>query len=169
MSPRAAWRLERLGFGEVYDFVPGKLGWFSEGMPLEGSPADEPLIGAVVSSDVPTCPPEAPIGEVAERVRASPDGLCLITNEERIVLGRVRAKDLEGMLEGGEDRPVEAVMEPDPSTFRPNVGLVEMLEYMQRHSMEAAIVTTASGRLVGLLRSDDAARILRERHRHHDA
>ena len=36
MSPRAACRLESLGFGEVYDYVAGKLDWMAAGLPTEG-------------------------------------------------------------------------------------------------------------------------------------
>ncbi len=36
MSPRAAWRLESLGFTRVYDYVAGKVDWFAAGFPREG-------------------------------------------------------------------------------------------------------------------------------------
>ena len=36
MSPRAAWRLESLGFTKVYDYVPGKTDWLAAGLPREG-------------------------------------------------------------------------------------------------------------------------------------
>lgn len=42
MSPRAACRLERLGFKKVYDFVPGKLAWLAMGWPREGTAAAVP-------------------------------------------------------------------------------------------------------------------------------
>src|SRR6266511_4403171 len=37
MSPRAAWRLESMGFAEVYDYVAGKADWGAAGLPLEGT------------------------------------------------------------------------------------------------------------------------------------
>jgi rhodanese-related sulfurtransferase len=37
MSPRAAWRLESIGFTEVHDYVAGKADWGSAGLPLEGT------------------------------------------------------------------------------------------------------------------------------------
>ncbi len=36
MSPRAAWRLESLGF----DYVAGKADWMASGLPVEGKLAD---------------------------------------------------------------------------------------------------------------------------------
>ena len=37
MSQRAAWQLERLGFGEVYDFVAGKSYWIASARPTIGT------------------------------------------------------------------------------------------------------------------------------------
>ena len=36
MSPRAAWRLEGLGFEKVFDYVPGEADWFASGLPRDG-------------------------------------------------------------------------------------------------------------------------------------
>ncbi len=41
MSPRAASRLESLGFREAYDYAAGKADWFAAGLPMEG-PAGRP-------------------------------------------------------------------------------------------------------------------------------
>ena len=46
MSPRAAWRLEGLGFERVYDYVPGKADWFASGLPKEGR-----LVGLLYRED----------------------------------------------------------------------------------------------------------------------
>jgi hypothetical protein len=35
-SPRAACRLETLGFGEVYDYVAGNVDWLAHNLPIEG-------------------------------------------------------------------------------------------------------------------------------------
>jgi hypothetical protein len=45
MSPRAAWRLEGMGFTEVYDYPPGKADWSASGLPMEVTRANEPTIG----------------------------------------------------------------------------------------------------------------------------
>ena len=39
MSPRAACRLELLGFTQVYDYVLGKADWLAYGLPTEGEQA----------------------------------------------------------------------------------------------------------------------------------
>ena len=45
MSARAAWRLESLGFSQVYRYTPGKMDWLARGLPREGAAA------AVIQAD----------------------------------------------------------------------------------------------------------------------
>ena len=49
-------------------------------------------------------------------------------------------------------------MRPGPSTFRPNVSVVEMLEYMHENALDTAPVTRSDGTLVGLVLQKDAER-----------
>ena len=62
-----------------------------------------------------------------------------------------------GQLAAEGSGPVEAFMRPGPSTFRPNVPIDEMAEYMIEHDLASSPITTNQGRLVGLLRREDAA------------
>ena len=57
-------------------------------------------------------------------------------------------------LDADPATPVEQIMDPGPSTFRPNVSLEEMAHYMQEHQLTRAWVTTSDGKLVGLLERD---------------
>jgi hypothetical protein len=59
MSPRAAARLEALGFTQVYDYVAGNADWGSFGLPLEGRRSSSTRVGAHVRTDVPACGPPA--------------------------------------------------------------------------------------------------------------
>jgi len=163
MSPRAAWRLEALGFSEVYDYKEGKLGWLAAGLPTEGTNAERPRAGDVARKDAPTCSIAERLGEVAERVRAAGWHACVVINDERIVFGLLRAKELEA----GPDRRIEEVMRPGPSTFRPHVGALEMAAYMSEHNLESSPITTSDGRLVGILLRDDVMKIAREEHERH--
>jgi hypothetical protein len=90
MSPRAAWRLEGLGFERVYDYVPGKADWFASGLPKEGRLALIPTIGDAARREVPTSAPVEKIGVVRER-KMSWDS-CVVVNKERVVLGLLREK-----------------------------------------------------------------------------
>jgi Mg/Co/Ni transporter MgtE len=85
----------------------------------------------------------------------------VVTNEERVVLGLLRA----GELEQGQDEPVEKMMRPGPSTFRPHVPIEELAHHMIHHDLPNSPVTTSNGRLVGLLRREDAARVALEQTR----
>ena len=71
MSPRAAWRLEGMGFSRVYDYVPGKADWSASGLPTEGTRAGTPTIGEAARRDVPTCAPAEKVGAVRERLGGS--------------------------------------------------------------------------------------------------
>jgi len=154
MSPRAAWRLESLGFGEVYDYVAGKLDWMGAGLPTEGTNAMRPRAGDVSRKDVPTAQLDERLGEVLERVRAMGWDAAVVINSERVVLGLMRSKELEK----DPDLRVEQVMRPGPSTFRPYVSIKEMAENMTQHQRESSPITTSDGRLVGLLLQKDAVR-----------
>jgi rhodanese-related sulfurtransferase len=134
LSPRAAWRLETLGFGQVYDFVTGKVGWLAAGLPTEGRDAGEPRIGALVA-DVATCALDADLASL-------PEGRVVVVDSRGVVLGVVPA-----------DRPSSGtaadVMREGPSTFRPNVPVGEMRDYLAEHDLDCVLVTRADGTLVG--------------------
>ena len=151
MSPRAAWRLESLGFNEVYDYTVGKLDWMAAGLPTEGTNAGLPRAGGLARKDTPTCGPEEKLGAVRDRVHALDWDAVVVVNGERIVFGLLRATELA--LDG--DQPISKAMRPGPSTFRPYVLAKEMAHSMVEHKLESSPVTTSDGRLVGLLLQKD--------------
>jgi Mg/Co/Ni transporter MgtE len=151
-----------MGFTEVYDYVAGKLDWLAAGGPIEGSSAGQPRAGEVARGDVPTCGLDERLGEVAARARAAGWDACVVVNQQRVVLGLLRAKELDG----DPDSRIEAAMRPGPSTFRPHVSVAELAHYLLDHDVDNAPITTSDGRLVGLLRRDDALRVA---HGHHQA
>ena len=152
MSPRAAWRLESLGFGDVYDYVAGKVDWMAAGLPTEGTNAQRPRAGDVARRDVPTAQLDERLGDVRERVRAVGWDAAVVINSERVVLGLLRSKELEKDPALG----IEQAMRPGPSTFRPYVSIKEIAEQMTKHALESSPITTSDGRLVGLLLQKDA-------------
>jgi predicted transcriptional regulator len=158
MSPRAAWRLESLGFTKVYDYVDGKADWFAAGLSREGAQEAHTRTGHLARRNVPTCRSAEHIGEVRERVRAAGWDRCIVVNDQRVVLGMLAGKELA--LD--DDAVVEEVMQLGPSTFRPNVLCEEIVDYMRKRDMEHAVITTSNGRLVGLLHRSDAEGALEE-------
>jgi hypothetical protein len=115
MSPRAAARLESLGFTKVYDYVAGKADWGSAGLPLEGAAA--PWVGELARSEVPTCRLDEPLRGVRERVRASAFDTCIVVNEHGVVLGRLGRH----ALRADDGATVEEAMTAGPGTVRPNL------------------------------------------------
>ncbi len=155
MSPRAAWRLESLGFTHVYDYVGGKADWFSAGLPREGELTSIPRAGDVARPDL-TCQPTERINDVIDRVRAAGKDTCIVTTDGGVVLGRVRTARLDGDSQG----PVEEVMELGPTTTRADTMLESILERLNARNVESILVATSEGRLVGTLyRSDAEARL----------
>ncbi len=140
-----------MGFTQVYDYTAGKLDWLAAGLATEGSNAQHPRAGDVARGDVPTCGMDERLGEVAKRVRAAGWDACVVVNAERVVLGLLRAKELDA----DQDLRIEQAMRPGPSTFRPYVSIEEMARSMADRDLDSSPITTSDGRLVGLLRRRD--------------
>jgi Mg/Co/Ni transporter MgtE len=157
MSPRAASRLETLGFEQVYDYVAGKADWGSAGLPLEGMNGSESRAGAYVRTDVPTCRPEDRLHLVCERLDATSWDTCFVVDEHGVVLGRLGRRAIRGRA----DVLAENAMTSGPSTIRPSARLRDVVERMQRQTLTNLPVTRSDGTLVGLLRREDAEAALR--------
>lgn len=147
----------------MYDYTDGKLDWLAAGLPAEGRNARRPRAGEVARKDVPTCGLSDRIGEVRDRVASAGWDTCVVVNDERVVLGLLRGEQLAK----GEDELVEHVMRPGPSTFRPYVAVEDLVHYMLHHDLDSSPITTSDGRLVGLLRAEEAARVAHEQHAGH--
>src|SRR5713101_6163382 len=111
MSPRAAWRLESIGFTRVYDYSAGKADWGSFGLPLEGQRHSGKRVGAHLRADVPTCTLEEALRDVRARVRDVGSDTCFVVNEQGILLGRLG----RAALAGTDDATVEEAMTSGPS------------------------------------------------------
>lgn len=160
MSPRAAWRLETLGFRDVSDYVDGKLDWMAAGLPTEGTNAERPRAADVARKDALTCRLDERLGDVSKRAAADGWEAAVVVNEQQVVLGLLRKKELAG----DPEQPVEQAMRPGPSTFRPYVAIAEMAAFMAEHNLDSSPITTSDGRLVGVLLREDATRVAHELH-----
>ncbi len=147
MSPRAAWRLDALGFEQVFDYVPGKADWSAAGLPLEGAAADEQTAGGAADPSVPTCTLADELQHVRARVRGTEWRQCIVVNDERIVLGRLGRH----AVEQDDEQSIEDSMTAGPSTVRPDDPLDELFARLERQQLETALVTTPDGRLVGVI------------------
>jgi CBS domain-containing protein len=147
MSPRAASRLESLGFELVYDYAAARADWGSAGLPLEGEHGSETHAGAHVRADVPACRLDERLHDVCARLDENSWDTCFVVDEGRVVLGRIGRRAIRAR----EDVTAEEAMTPGPSTIRPSARLEEMVERMRRQRLTNLPVTTSDGRLFGLL------------------
>jgi rhodanese-related sulfurtransferase len=150
MSPRAATRLEQLGF-EVYDYALSKVDWMAHGLPMEGTAAARPTALSFARHDVVTCALDDSAEEIEERIDASPYGFALVL-ADRVVLGRIRRTRVE---EAPDDASAELLMEPGPSTTRPHADPGELDKQFERSGTSTAILTTPEGELLGVVSRSD--------------
>lgn len=150
MSPRAATKLELLGF-DVYDYALSKVDWMAHGLPMEGTAAERPTALSYARHDVATCNLDDRAEEIKQRTDSSPYGFALIL-ADRVVLGRVRRSRLE---DSPSDASAEELMEPGPSTIRPHTGTDQLASDLQRRGANTAILTTPEGELVGVVSRTD--------------
>lgn len=140
MSPRAAWRLERLGYGPVYDYVAGKVDWMAAGLPTVRADTSARRALDVADRDPATCSPDTPVDDLPS------DRSVIVVNDAGIVLGRVRART--GLRSG---RTAEDIMQAGPTTVRADETLDPLLGRMAGRGVEEMIVTTPEGRLLGVV------------------
>lgn len=156
MSPRAACRLATLGFDQVYDYVAGKVDWLARNLPVHGSGAGA-TIGGHLRDDVVTARRVETVAAVRDRVQASRHGFALVTTDERILLGRLRAAALERPGAAAASTSVDEVMEAGPSTLRPHEPADAVRARLVERGLSYAIVTDPDGRLLGTVHPDDLA------------
>lgn len=155
MSPRAACRLEALGFTRVYDYVDGIADWKAASLPLEGTKDQPPRVADATRTDVPTCQPDATVGQVGSLLANEWD-VCVVVDCDRVVVGRLRQSTL-GKDDGTK---VDGLMEAGPGTVRPDSLLEPLVDRLIRRDIPHVLVTTPQGELLGVLLRDEAKRLL---------
>ena len=151
MSPRAAARLETLGFEKVYDYVSGKSDWIAAGLPTvrrsEGPPTarDALRAGDVLAHD------GERLGDVAARARAAGRDEVIVVDDRHVVLGRIRGTAFEG-----DPSFVEDVMRSGPATVRPDTPLETIVETLGSAHVASTLVTDPDGRFIGTVYLEDA-------------
>ena len=159
MAPRAAARLESLGFDKVYHYKAGKLDWLAAGLPTEGTNSDCPRAGDASRKDMVLCGLKERLGDVRDRAQAAGWNVVVVIDDQRVVLGLLRSKQLEM----DPNLTAEQAMRSGPSTFRPYVSTKEMADFMVGHDLESAPITTSDGKLVGVLFKSEAVRLAADR------
>jgi hypothetical protein len=155
MAPRAAARLETLGFDHVHEYKAGKLDWLAAGLPTEGENNNCPRAGDASRKDVVTCGLNDRVGVVRGRAEAAGWDLAMVVDENQVLLGVLWSKQLEM----DANMRAEQAMKPGPSTFRPYVPIKEMADHLVEHDRDSAPITTSDGKLVGVLYRSEAVRL----------
>jgi CBS domain-containing protein len=137
----------------VYDYVPGKEDWLARGLPTEGTQADVPRIWKIARHDAVTCSLADLVGDVRERILASPYGFGFVVSSSGCVLGRMRRSELDC----DPSLRAEEVMEPGPSTVRADLSPEELRERLDKRDLRSAVVTTPDGILIGVVLREDLA------------
>jgi hypothetical protein len=140
MSPRAAWRLDHLGFEDVCDYGGGKMDWLGYGLDYEGS-AD--LITRHLVDPMTCCTGDR-LGDM--RSRAAPEGECFVV-DNGVLVGSV---DLE--VDANDDARVGDVATFGVSTVRPSQEREDLAQKLRQSRASRAVVTDPNGRLLGLFR-----------------
>ena len=140
----------------MYDYVGGKSDWIAAGLPVEGDQANIPRAIDVVKPDVPTCRPSELIGDVRDQVEAASDDVCIVTNDDGIVLGRLRRR----ALASDRGKAVHEVMESGPTTTRADAWLEGLVQRLYNAEVTSMLITTPEGRLLGVVYREDAERYL---------
>jgi CBS domain-containing protein len=144
MSPRAAWRLDQLGY-DAFDYALGKLDWIAHALPTEGERRGPPRVRDAVLATVPTSPPDADAEAAAQRAQTVGWDACVIVNDAHVILGRLRVRDATA------GHRAEDGMEPGPTTIRPSEELQPVYERMGRRGVRRLLVSNPAGVLLGAL------------------
>ena len=147
LSARAAWRLESMGFQEVYRYTPGKADWLAAGWETEGREAKKVRIRQMIQKDAPTCSLRERLEDVKSRRRPNQD-LCVVVNDRNIVLGVIQGE----RWDANPQARVAEVMQPGPRTIRPDLEPKDAQRMLRNYDAPTAIVTTSDGELLGIIR-----------------
>jgi rhodanese-related sulfurtransferase len=147
LSARAAWRLESMGFQEVYRYTPGKADWLAAGWETDGTLAKKPRIRQMIHKDVPTCSMRERLEDVKSRRRPNQD-LCVVVNDRNIVLGVIQG----ATWDANPQARVVDIMQPGPRTLRPDLDPMDAQKMLRNYEANSAIVTTSDGELLGIIR-----------------
>src|SRR6202158_5233458 len=131
MAPRAAARLESLGFDKVYQYKAGKLDWLAAGLPTEGTNSDCPRAGDASRKDMVVSGLKDRLGEVRDRAKAAGWDVVVVIDDQRVLLAVWRSRQLVMHPNLTVDQP----MRPGPSTCRPYVSTKEMTDFLAGHNL----------------------------------
>jgi CBS domain-containing protein len=118
---------------------------------MEGAQATVPRVGRLAHQDVPRCGLTEKIGAVRDRVEAAGWNICVVVNEEEIVLGLLRERELAA----DPNLTADQVMRSGPVTYRPDALVADVTERMEAKGVRGVLITLSDGRLIGWFRREE--------------
>lgn len=143
LSSRSARLLEHYGFELVHDYEAGKADWLAYGLPYEG---DGTLRAVHLLQSCLCTPGHQPVGRLRARMDGGRFARAVVVDDGDIVLGTVSRLAIG---DAPATSPVQAHMVPSPVTYRPTTTAAELRRQLDDRGVPDALVTTASGRLLG--------------------
>lgn len=136
--------------------MTGIADWKAAGLTVEGLGDESQHVADATRSDVATCRPEEHVFTIRSRAAVAGRRVCVVVDCDGVVVGQIRPP----ALDEHDEVEVQAVMEPGPSTVRPDELLQPLVERMTRRGSPHVLVTTPQGELIGILLRDEAERLL---------
>jgi CBS-domain-containing membrane protein len=116
-------------------------------LPVEGERAGEKRAGHFAQNDAVTCALSDDALAVHERIDVSPHGFALVLAADGTILGRLRHSAIDEAGSG----TAEELMNPGPSTVRPDTDVGELRQKLDAKGLKTAIVSTPEGKLIGVI------------------
>jgi rhodanese-related sulfurtransferase/CBS domain-containing protein len=142
-SARAARLLEHYGFRQVFDYEAGKSDWLAFGLPFEG---DGTLLAVHLLEPCLCAADDETVATLRARMDDQAVSHAVVVDAAGIVLGVVGRRSLE---RAPSDAPAREVAGLDPVTVRPSTPAAALSRHLHDLDVQAALVTTSSGRLLG--------------------
>lgn len=119
----------------------------ARGLAMEGDKAHEPRAIDFARDDVTTCRLYDKIADIRSRVAASPYSFAFVTSDDGVLFGRLR----KATLESDGHRLAGEVMEPGPSTTRPDIAPDALHDKLLKADLTIAVLTDPEGKLLGVV------------------
>jgi CBS domain-containing protein len=124
------------------------MDWVAFGLPVEKGKNRPSMLIEEIERQVPTCQLNESVEEAKRRAEKLGFQLCVVVNEEGIVLGLVE-KDA---WKKDSAMAVETIMDPGPTTLRPSYLVEDAVELLARQNQDGILVTSSEGKLMEVFR-----------------
>ena len=115
--------------------------WATVRFPREGAEAGFNRVIDAVRRNVPACSLNDRLKDTGGRVQVGGKDMCLVVNDEGILLGRSRG----AAFDRDPETQIEEIMESGPTTVRPDVILADVVERMHRRRVDSILVSNERG------------------------